>query len=180
MNSESKDDVFSALDRMDALLDRDCDYLKISYSSMTVKRRLADMKMIREAMGRVGWSLPKQSMLSEEMHSTFAAVESSKPGSQAAQETMEALLRRVALLERAHERNKAAEQFMQELTESVETISGIAEEHGSQTIADLMWLYSAILTDGFIDVWPAYSRVRMVIAQLPSSERWNSYLRDQD
>lgn len=178
MTVENK--VAAALDRMDALLDPKLELLAIPYSSTTVKGCCADMQTIREAICDFGVSLPKHSMLSEEMHSAFKLVVSSEPGSKEALDAMEELLRRVALLERANERNAAASSFMLELTDSVETLSSIAEEHGSQTIADLMWLLNATLTDGYIDVWPAYSRVRQVVAQLPSSERWNNYLRDQD
>lgn len=98
----------------------------------------------------IGVSLPKHSMLSEEMHSAFKLVVSSEPGSKEALDAMEELQRRVALLERANERNAAASSFMLELTDSVETLSSIAEEHGSQTIADLMWLHNAKLSPTWI------------------------------
>lgn len=67
--------------------------------------------------------------------------------------------------------------FMKELQESVETLSGIAEEHGIRTLSDLMYLQDAILTGGFIDALHAESAVYELVAALPSGAVWTNFIR---
>ena len=62
----------------------------------------------------------------------------------------------------------SASLFMQELLDSVETLSGIAEQHGARTLADLMYLQIAILSGGFIDHYPGESKVLEIASGLPS------------
>lgn len=66
--------------------------------------------------------------------------------------------------------------FMQELLESVETLSGIAEQHGPRTLADLMYLHSAIMNSGFIDHYQDESAVLGIARGLPSGEQWAKYI----
>lgn len=70
-----------------------------------------------------------------------------------------------------------AKLFMQELQESVETLTGIAEQHGPRTLADLMYLHSAILNDGFIDHYPDESQVLNIARALPSGEQWMKFVK---
>lgn len=68
-------------------------------------------------------------------------------------------------------------QFMQELLDSVETLSGIADQHGARTLADLMFLQNAILSGGFIDCYPGESKVRDIACGLPSGEQWTKFIK---
>jgi hypothetical protein len=66
--------------------------------------------------------------------------------------------------------------FMQELLDSVETLSGIAEQHGARSLADLMYLQNAILSGGFIDHCPGESKVLEIASGLPSGEQWSKFI----
>lgn len=68
--------------------------------------------------------------------------------------------------------------FMKELLESIDTLTGIAEEHGPRTMADLMYLQGAILAGGFIDNWEEDSSVMKIVQELPSGKRWAEFIRD--
>jgi hypothetical protein len=83
-----------------------------------------------------------------------------------------------AAVTRAHESGPdAARRFFHELLMSVETLTGIAEEHGSQTLADLLYLQQAILTGTCIDVGPdTGSNVDAVVGRLPSCARWRAFM----
>lgn len=70
----------------------------------------------------------------------------------------------------------SARLFMQELLDSVETLSGIAEQHGARTLADLMFLQNAILSGGFIDHYPGESNVLEIASGLPSGRRWSKFI----
>lgn len=70
-----------------------------------------------------------------------------------------------------------ATKFMQELLDSVETLTGIAEEHGSRTLADLMYLQLAILKGSFIDHYPDESNVLDIARDLPSGEQWAKFIK---
>ncbi|WP_341744734.1 hypothetical protein [Azonexus hydrophilus] len=70
-----------------------------------------------------------------------------------------------------------ADKFMQELLESVETLTSIAEEHGSRTLADLMYLQLAIMKGGFIDYYPDESNVLDIARSLTSGEKWASFIK---
>ncbi|WP_157131263.1 hypothetical protein [Burkholderia pseudomallei] len=69
-----------------------------------------------------------------------------------------------------------AQQFYAELMDSVDTLSSIADEHGSRTLADLMYLQNAIANGGFVDHFPSESSIGEVVKQLPSADRWMKYL----
>jgi len=74
------------------------------------------------------------------------------------------------------ERFAKAKLFFKELQDSVETIAGIAENHGNQTLADLMYLYAAILTDEQIDGWQSQSAAQSIAEALPSSNLWLAHI----
>jgi len=65
--------------------------------------------------------------------------------------------------------------FFTELTDSVESLSGIADQYGSDTLALLMYLQMAILNDSMIEVFDGDS-VLTVISQLPSANEWMEYI----
>lgn len=67
--------------------------------------------------------------------------------------------------------------FMRELLDSVETLTGIADEHGAQTLSDLMYLQNAILSGGFIDHYPGESSVLDIAAALPSGDLWTKFIK---
>jgi hypothetical protein len=69
--------------------------------------------------------------------------------------------------------------FMEELLESVETLSSIAEVHGVRTLADLMYVQSAILTGGFIDHWPLDSAAMDIANGLPSGKQWAKFFKKE-
>jgi hypothetical protein len=73
-----------------------------------------------------------------------------------------------------------AQRFMQELLDSVDTLSGIAESHGVRTLADLMYLQNAILSGGFIDHYPDESKVLDIASALPSGREWSKYILKND
>ena len=78
--------------------------------------------------------------------------------------------------ERKAQGHERARLFMRELLDSVETLSGIAEQHGARTLADLMYLQYAILSGGFIDHCPGESKVLEIARGLPSGEAWSKYI----
>jgi hypothetical protein len=68
--------------------------------------------------------------------------------------------------------------FMTELRDSNETLTGIAEEHGDRTLADCMYLLSAIQKGTFIEYFhPSHSRILEVVSMLPSSQHWMQYIK---
>lgn len=73
----------------------------------------------------------------------------------------------------------AATLFMRELIDSVESLTAIAEKHGARTLADLMYLQSAILEGGFIDAYPAESAVQRIVGGLPSASLWSKYIKQE-
>ena len=67
--------------------------------------------------------------------------------------------------------------FMQELLDSVETLTGIAEQYGARTLADLMYLHNSILSGGFIDHYPNESKGLDIARSLPSGEQWVKFIK---
>jgi hypothetical protein len=78
--------------------------------------------------------------------------------------------------ERKAQGQDRASLFMRELLDSVETLSGIAEQHGARTLADLMYLQNAILSGGFIDHYPEESKVLEIARGLPSGGQWSKFI----
>jgi len=69
-----------------------------------------------------------------------------------------------------------AARFFRELLDSVETLSGIAEEYGSDVLATLMYLQSEIVKgDGGIEV-SHDSPVIKLVGALPSAHEWQEYI----
>ena len=66
---------------------------------------------------------------------------------------------------------------MRELLDSVETLTGIANEHGARSLADLMFLQQAILSGGFIDHYADESKVLEIAQGLPSGEQWVKFIK---
>jgi hypothetical protein len=60
---------------------------------------------------------------------------------------------------------------------SVETLGGIADAYGVDTLVDLMYLQSAILSDGFIG--DQETAIMNVVGELPSAERWAKYIQKE-
>lgn len=73
-----------------------------------------------------------------------------------------------------------AKQFLRELLDSVETLTGIAEQHGPHTLADVMYLHNAIMNGGFIDHYSDDSAVLGIARALPSGEQWAKYIKVED
>ncbi len=70
-----------------------------------------------------------------------------------------------------------ASRFMDELLDSIETLTMIGEEHGPRTLADLMYLQQAIMKAGFIDHEPGESKVLDLAQALPSGKLWTSFIK---
>lgn len=75
------------------------------------------------------------------------------------------------------ESTELALQFMDELIDSVESLTVIAEVHGSRSLADLFYLQQAILKKGFIDHYPEESFVLDIAKRLPSGAIWSQYIK---
>lgn len=71
----------------------------------------------------------------------------------------------------------AATLFFQELLGAVEILTMVAEEQGSRTLADLMYLQNAILNGGFIDYYPDESKVLEIASALPSGDLWSKSIK---
>lgn len=70
--------------------------------------------------------------------------------------------------------------FMTELTDSVECLTAVAEEHGARTLADLLYLHAAIISGGFVDFYPDESQLLKMVQELPSSEEWMVYIKQEE
>ena len=70
-----------------------------------------------------------------------------------------------------------AAQFMQELLDSVETLTGVAEQYGVRTLADLTHLHSAILNGRFVDHYPQESQLLQIVNGLPSADHWKKAIK---
>lgn len=82
----------------------------------------------------------------------------------------------LTVIEQKAQRADDATLFMSELLDSVETLGGIADEHGNRTLADLMHLQAAILDNGFIENFPMESNVAEIAAALPSGAKWVGFI----
>ena len=72
---------------------------------------------------------------------------------------------------------KAANMFLLELLSSVETLGAIADQYGTRTLTDLIYLHLAILEGGFIDLDAELSSVDAVVAGTLSAEKWMKFIR---
>lgn len=89
----------------------------------------------------------------------------------------DAMVEGLTVDERKARGHDQAKLFMQELLNSVETLTGIAEQHGASTLANLMYLHSAILEDGFIDCYPNECKVLDIARSLPSGDLWVKFIK---
>lgn len=70
-------------------------------------------------------------------------------------------------------------QFMEELLEAHETLTEIAECKGARTLADCMYMLSAIQKGTFIEVHhPTESKILDVVQSLPSVDLWMTYVKE--
>lgn len=69
---------------------------------------------------------------------------------------------------------------MRELLSSVETLCGVAEEHGGRTLADLFYLHAAIVNGGFVDAYKGESALLEIVNGLPSAERWAKFIKIEE
>ncbi|VXC84222.1 conserved hypothetical protein [Burkholderia sp. 8Y] len=65
-----------------------------------------------------------------------------------------------------------AKQFHAELLDAVETLTGVAEQHGALALANVVYLQAAILKGGVIDLTPDEAENFAFVRDLPSGGRW--------
>ena len=67
--------------------------------------------------------------------------------------------------------------FMCELENSFESLTMLGETYGHRTMADLLYLQSAIANNSFIEhIEGDESNIFKVVQQLPSSKRWENFI----
>lgn len=72
-----------------------------------------------------------------------------------------------------------AAQFMEELLAAHETLTDIAETKGARTLADCMYMLSAVQKGTFIEVFhPTESKILDVVRSLPSAAVWMAYVNE--
>ena len=76
--------------------------------------------------------------------------------------------------ERKAQNAAQALKLMQEVLNSVETLTEVVNEYGVATLIDLLYLQQAILEDGFIAA--EHSTVNEFVAKLPSAPEWGAYI----
>ncbi|ASL48896.1 hypothetical protein bAD24_p00975 (plasmid) [Burkholderia sp. AD24] len=67
--------------------------------------------------------------------------------------------------------------FSRELLESVETISGIAEQFGNEAVVTLCYLQTAILRGTHVELDPRDAEIAAFVRALPSGSRWMTHIR---
>ncbi|MCE4547717.1 MULTISPECIES: hypothetical protein [unclassified Caballeronia] len=65
-----------------------------------------------------------------------------------------------------------AKQFHAELLDAVETLTGIAEQHGALALANVVYLQTAILKGGVIELTREEADAFSFVRDLPSGGRW--------
>ena len=65
-----------------------------------------------------------------------------------------------------------AKQFHAELLDAVKTLTGIAEEHGALALANVVYLQTAILKGGVIELTRDEADNLAFVKDLPSGGRW--------
>jgi len=79
----------------------------------------------------------------------------------------------------AAQRQARSTQFMTELLDGHETLTGLGEHHGMHTLADCMYLLSAIQKGTSISVeYPSESQVADIVKALPSGALWMTYVHE--
>lgn len=75
--------------------------------------------------------------------------------------------------------NSLATQFMGELLGAHETLTEIGDIQGSRTLADCMYLLSAVQKGTFIEVYhPCESNILAIIKALPSADLWMTFVHE--
>jgi hypothetical protein len=69
-----------------------------------------------------------------------------------------------------------ASRFVEELLASVETLGGIAEEHGADGLAFLFYLQAAILNGSFVEADQAKAGPLELVKTLPSAGDWMKHI----
>jgi hypothetical protein len=65
-----------------------------------------------------------------------------------------------------------AKQFHAELLDSVETLTAIAEQHGALALANVVYLQTAFLKGGVIELTRDEAEALSFVRELPSGGRW--------
>ena len=65
-----------------------------------------------------------------------------------------------------------AKQFHAELLDAVETLTGIAEQHGALVLANVVYLQTAFLKGGVIELTRDEAESLSFVRELPSGGRW--------
>ncbi|SAK61302.1 hypothetical protein AWB79_02789 [Caballeronia hypogeia] len=65
-----------------------------------------------------------------------------------------------------------AKQFHAEMLDAVETLTGIAEQHGVLALANVVYLQTAILKGGAIELTRGEAENSSFVRDLPSGGRW--------
>ncbi|MFM0051476.1 hypothetical protein [Caballeronia grimmiae] len=65
-----------------------------------------------------------------------------------------------------------AKQFNAELLDAVETLTGIAEQHGALALANVVYLQAALLKGGVIELTRDKAEALSFVRGLPSGGRW--------
>lgn len=79
----------------------------------------------------------------------------------------------------AAQRQARSAQFMTELLDEHETLTDIGEQQGLRTLADCMYLLSAIQKGTSISVeYPSPSQIADVVKALPSGSLWMTYVHE--
>jgi len=79
----------------------------------------------------------------------------------------------------AAQREARSAQFMTELLDEHETLTDIGEQQGLRTLADCMYLLSAIQKGTSISVeYPSPSKIADVVKALPSGLLWMTYVHE--
>ncbi|BAO93081.1 hypothetical protein [Caballeronia cordobensis] len=65
-----------------------------------------------------------------------------------------------------------AKQFHAELLDAVETLTGVAEQHGALALANVVYLQTAILKGGVIELTRKEADAFSFVRDLPSGGRW--------
>lgn len=70
-----------------------------------------------------------------------------------------------------------AARFMQEVLDAHDSLAGIVEQYNDLTLADVLYLHSAIHKKSYIEVLtPTDSRIRELVRQLPSADFWQEHI----
>ena len=70
-----------------------------------------------------------------------------------------------------------AARFMDEVLDAHDSIAGIVDQYNDLTLADVLYLHSAIHKKTFIEVaTPSDSRILQLVCQLPSADFWQQHI----